>query len=361
MESRFQRNFGEVQIHSNNDAATSAQRMQSAAYTVGNHVVFAANQYQPSSFEGRALLAHELTHTLQQRQSIATQLHSLAENSALEENADRHAERAMTEGSPPPLMQTSIRAPMRSMAEKILLRAAKWMSKRTATLVSKHIARHARRIAGRAIHTVFKSPKDIGFLIRRTVKEAAQVAAKHAKAPVTQVLEEGGVKIARQARGPGKFRWLVQKTFANDIGTKGERILRVIIDQSGRVVSAFPADRLLTIGVGIAAAEIISERSARANEAIRQEDESQARSASESDGISWEDFIPFVGDIYGGSLNAGEDAMLRDERSMRSEIDDIIAEVEYGENRTLSPKEREELGATIRAAIVAPLVALDEP
>ncbi|MCI0435105.1 MAG: DUF4157 domain-containing protein [Gemmatimonadetes bacterium] len=66
MESRFGHDFSRVRIHDDAAAAESAASVQAHAYTVGAHIVFGANQYAPVSGEGRCLLAHELTHVVQQ-------------------------------------------------------------------------------------------------------------------------------------------------------------------------------------------------------------------------------------------------------------------------------------------------------
>jgi hypothetical protein len=66
MESRFGHDFSQVRVHTDPAAAESARAVHARAYTVGNHVVFGAGEYQPHSIEGRRLLAHELTHTVQQ-------------------------------------------------------------------------------------------------------------------------------------------------------------------------------------------------------------------------------------------------------------------------------------------------------
>src|SRR5690349_9538710 len=47
-------------------AAASAQAVNALAYTVGPHIVFGEGQYAPDNPRGRRLLAHELTHVLQQ-------------------------------------------------------------------------------------------------------------------------------------------------------------------------------------------------------------------------------------------------------------------------------------------------------
>jgi hypothetical protein len=58
--------FSSVQIHNDSRAAESARAVNSLAYTVGRHIVFGAGQFAPQTHEGRRLLAHELTHVLQQ-------------------------------------------------------------------------------------------------------------------------------------------------------------------------------------------------------------------------------------------------------------------------------------------------------
>lgn len=58
--------FGDVRIHTDSAADESARAVGALAYTVGRDVVFAAGRYAPASPEGRALLAHELTHVIQQ-------------------------------------------------------------------------------------------------------------------------------------------------------------------------------------------------------------------------------------------------------------------------------------------------------
>ncbi|MDQ6623370.1 MAG: DUF4157 domain-containing protein [Verrucomicrobiota bacterium] len=66
METRFGHDFSQVRIHTDAAASESARAVNAHAYTVGNQIVFGAGQYQPQSPEGQRLLAHELTHTLQQ-------------------------------------------------------------------------------------------------------------------------------------------------------------------------------------------------------------------------------------------------------------------------------------------------------
>jgi hypothetical protein len=66
MEPRFGFDFGRVRVHSDSTAADSAKALGARAYTVGRDVVFGNGQFAPDSVSGRALLAHELAHVVQQ-------------------------------------------------------------------------------------------------------------------------------------------------------------------------------------------------------------------------------------------------------------------------------------------------------
>ncbi|GAA4587406.1 DUF4157 domain-containing protein [Planotetraspora phitsanulokensis] len=65
MEGRFGADFSDVRIHTGEQARHSATSVNAQAYTVGPDVVF--QDYDPSSAAGRHMLAHELTHVIQQR------------------------------------------------------------------------------------------------------------------------------------------------------------------------------------------------------------------------------------------------------------------------------------------------------
>jgi Domain of unknown function (DUF4157) len=66
MEQRFGHDFSKVKVHNDSHATASAAAVNALAFTNGNHIVFAVGQYAPSTSWGRSLLAHELTHVLQQ-------------------------------------------------------------------------------------------------------------------------------------------------------------------------------------------------------------------------------------------------------------------------------------------------------
>ncbi len=66
-EPRFGTDFSQVRVHTDSKAAETASAVNARAFTVGRDIVFGAGQYQPSASEGRLLLAHELTHVVQQK------------------------------------------------------------------------------------------------------------------------------------------------------------------------------------------------------------------------------------------------------------------------------------------------------
>ncbi len=66
MESRFGTDFSAVKIHTNSTAVQMSRDINAQAFAVGNDVYFNEGKYNPSSTAGKHLLAHELTHTIQQ-------------------------------------------------------------------------------------------------------------------------------------------------------------------------------------------------------------------------------------------------------------------------------------------------------
>jgi hypothetical protein len=104
METRFGHDFSRVRVHTNAKAAESTQTLNALAYTVGRDVVFARQQYRPVTASGRQLLAHELTHVVQQggtsRQSSSDMTPVLEPTeSVAEQEADRVASEVVSRGS----------------------------------------------------------------------------------------------------------------------------------------------------------------------------------------------------------------------------------------------------------------------
>jgi uncharacterized protein DUF4157 len=110
-EPRFGYDFSKVRVHTDRRAHESARAVSALAYTVGDHLVFGPGQFAPSTSSGQRLLAHELTHVIQQTQgrsaSIQRKLEVGAVNDSLEQEAERYAEQITTQtvagtGAPPP-------------------------------------------------------------------------------------------------------------------------------------------------------------------------------------------------------------------------------------------------------------------
>jgi Domain of unknown function (DUF4157) len=110
-EPRFGHDFSQVRIHTDSRAAESARSIKALAYASGQNLVFASGQFAPDTKAGQRLLAHELTHVVQQSEGGAVGVHRKLEvgpaNDALEQEADRFAEqitsdRQVTAGWPTP-------------------------------------------------------------------------------------------------------------------------------------------------------------------------------------------------------------------------------------------------------------------
>ncbi len=80
METRFGHDFSQVRIHDSPRAAMSAGAVQAQAYTAGNHIVFNSGRYDPATRAGKELLAHELTHIIQQTGRGAATIRRLGAN-----------------------------------------------------------------------------------------------------------------------------------------------------------------------------------------------------------------------------------------------------------------------------------------
>ena len=104
MEPHFGHDFSHVRVHTDNRAAESTWAVNALAYTVGNNVVFGARQYEPQTTEGRRLIAHELTHVVQQGRNTASHSDTLEIGpSSGDPNEQEAAETAIKVSSEQPL------------------------------------------------------------------------------------------------------------------------------------------------------------------------------------------------------------------------------------------------------------------
>ena len=108
-EPRFGHDFSKVRVHADSRAGESAHAVQAQAYTVGHDLVFGAGHFSPQTKSGQRLLAHELTHVVQQSQSATSGVQRKLEVGLADDALEREAERFAAEiadaspvnGSPP--------------------------------------------------------------------------------------------------------------------------------------------------------------------------------------------------------------------------------------------------------------------
>ncbi len=107
-EPRFHSDFSRVRVHTDTQAAQSAQSVNALAYTVGHDIVFGSGQYAPGTNAGQRLLAHELTHTIQQGSGSGHTLSRLTlshASDAAEQEADAAASSLLDEKAQQPQLR----------------------------------------------------------------------------------------------------------------------------------------------------------------------------------------------------------------------------------------------------------------
>jgi len=324
-----------------------AAAFNAEAVTLGNRI-FGPSTLPPS------VLRHELVHAAQ-----ATGDGQSADVPLLETEARRLSAASLAGGMPVrPEWSAPAALPLRHPAVRTLLRAGAWLARRTTNTLSKHVARHGRRIAGRAVHSIFRDPDKVKSLVSAAVREATALARKHATKAAHEAIEEGGVAIRQQAgRVAGKVRTVVEKDFGRAIGTRGETILRVVLDQSGRVVTAFPVDRFLAIGLGAVAIDIFTEGTAEAAEEARARIEAYENRPTNWGEVAFELAIDIasLGLLSSSTANEGEDFLLAMDRLIEETAQAAIAEIEAEEGIELTDEQRQAIHDLAAVAIGAPM------
>jgi hypothetical protein len=330
----------DLEIHADEAAGLIAAANDAAAVTIGHRIYLGEGAVSPP------VLAHEMAHVAQAARP------GPPAGAAAREHEARAVEQAAAQGTTVPVtLSASSSEPMAHPAVGVLKKTGTWLLRKTTQMISKHIARHGRMIAGRAIHSVFKNPREVRYIIDRTVREAIAIASRATRHGADEVLEEAGVRIFRQGTGvAGKWRLVVEKQFDRVIGTRGETVLRLIVDMSGRLVTAFPADRLLSLGLGLGAAAIVGARTAEASERIRERV------------IAEEERVPTLLEqilISPGSAGEGEDLGLEIQDIVKDTTADVIREIEEDARVSLGPAQREAIRDLVEVAIGGPM-ALEE-
>ncbi|MGG8495303.1 eCIS core domain-containing protein [Tenacibaculum sp. TC6] len=83
MESGFGADFSHVNIHTDSQAAQMSANIGAQAFTHGNDIYFNKGKYNPTSKEGKTLLAHELTHTIQQKGMVQKKIQKACGSAAV--------------------------------------------------------------------------------------------------------------------------------------------------------------------------------------------------------------------------------------------------------------------------------------
>ncbi|HEX7288143.1 MAG TPA: DUF4157 domain-containing protein [Candidatus Angelobacter sp.] len=134
-EPRFGHSFGNVRVHADDKAAQSARAVNALAYTAGHNVVFNSGQFAPRTAAGQKLLAHELTHVVQQQANSATQMPQLIgeAHDASEREADLTAETATSKAASG-LGRGSVERPMIAGQSRPVLRRKLIVDRPSATV-----------------------------------------------------------------------------------------------------------------------------------------------------------------------------------------------------------------------------------
>ena len=102
MEHQFGNDFSSVVIHNDNEAAALCKELNARAFTIGSDIYFAPGEFTPETERGRELLAHELTHVVQQSRHVARKIYRNTTGTsapAAATPADRATQRGATLGS----------------------------------------------------------------------------------------------------------------------------------------------------------------------------------------------------------------------------------------------------------------------
>jgi hypothetical protein len=113
MEPRFGHDFSQVRVHSDSQAAEAARSVDALAFAVGKHLVFNSNQYSPNTDPGYRLIAHELTHVVQQSGTNGNCVPSKPILGAPNDGSEREADRVMEQITRPPVQDPGRRIVIR--------------------------------------------------------------------------------------------------------------------------------------------------------------------------------------------------------------------------------------------------------
>lgn len=253
MEPRFGADFSGVRIHTDTRAGESARAVSAHAYTVGRDIVFAPGQYSPDSAAGRRLLAHELTHVVQQQQwggpgtmAASSSVPVIAgEHTAAEREADALAHRVMAGHSvagrrlaaPAGKMHRSLAVSTTDPQAALLLSTLTRLTGRTATAASGTVA------LGTAVTGAAPASATVTDYVQRAMSATRTYtlqsgATSPAGSAVRGVRVEvattgGGVTITVNTADIGTFTWTADELVSDGIVSA--------VSANDRTSATFPA------------------------------------------------------------------------------------------------------------------------
>ncbi len=186
-ESRFGADFGGVRLHTGDAAAQTAQDLNARAYTVGTDIAFNAGEYRPGSEHGRKLLAHELTHVVQQG--------GASELSGGGNGAQRQVQR---QGGPEAAQQEVEEGPTEEEKAAAAVAAAAALAAATAAKAKGQAAETETRSEGEAEKAAAEGPRQAAAA-SLAAGPASDAAEKARQAAVTEKAEIAKQAFAAQA------------------------------------------------------------------------------------------------------------------------------------------------------------------
>lgn len=355
---------GGIAAHVGGASRDAAEGMGASAYATGEDVAFAEAPDLHTA-------AHEAAHVVQQRGGVQLAGGVGRAGDPYEQHADAVAD-AVVRGESAEALLAEMAGPesegaapasakvQMNPAKGVTKRLWRWISRETVQKqISKHVAKHGRSVAGKAVHSIFKRPNTIRSMVRKTAAEAMALAQKSASKSADDVLKGPGIRMFRQSAGKGKFRWVIEREFKNPIGKAGEKVLKIVVDYSGRIVTAYPTKALSSMGLGVAAMGVFDGKAAEAGERIQDAVEADQR-RREADANSWGSFAIDVLTPIGltpSVANDGEGLWLTRRNIVRHVFAKLVSEIEQAESRKLSEEERRKLYELLTVSVGSAMIA----
>lgn len=233
MEPKLGAGLGDVRVHNDESAASLNNHLSARAFTYRNHVFFGRDQYQPGTSEGRHLIAHELTHTIQQGATVQRAEQRTPELQRAPEQAP-----VTTTGSPPAIQRLGIQDALDYFADK----AYYVPGYRMLTLVlgfNPINMRKTPRTAANFLRALIELVPG-GALITKVLDTHGVInkAAEWVEQKVAALGDIGGMLVSGLKRFIDSLSW----TDIFNLGDVWDRAKRIFTD---------PIDRLISFGVSV--------------------------------------------------------------------------------------------------------------